>query len=49
MLFHLAMSSEFRNFEVVNFPSLGVIPYNNRTLSRLQVSDCANKFMGLKF
>ena len=30
-------------------PSLGVMPYNNRTLCRLRVSDCANKFMGLKF
>ena len=26
------------------FPSLGVIPYNNRTLSELRVSDCAIKF-----
>jgi len=34
---------------ITNFQSLGVMPYNNRTLCRLRVSDCANKFMGLKF
>ena len=28
----------------LTFPSLGVIPYNNRTLSELRVSDCAIKF-----
>ena len=27
----------------INFRSLGVMVYNNRTLNGLQVSDCANK------
>ncbi len=31
-----------------NFRSLGVMPYNNRALSKLLVFDCANKYEGLK-
>ena len=35
--------------EIIIFPSLGVIPYNNWTLNNLRVSDCANKFLLLSF
>ena len=32
-----------------NFPSLGVVAYNNRALNGLRVSDCTNKIYRLYF